>query len=95
MTATVRPVAVKLDRDTRERIKRLADARSRSMHWMMCEAIRQYIDREEKREAFRQSAIWAWNDYRDTGLHATEEEANAWLADLEAGEDAEPPECHA
>ena len=28
------------------------------------------------------------------GLHATAEEADVWLSRLEAGEDAEAPECH-
>ncbi len=31
----------------------------------------QYVDREEKREAFRQDTLKAWEDYRTTGLHAT------------------------
>lgn len=95
MTATaVRPVAVKLDQDTRERMKRLAEARHRTTHWMMREAIQQYIEREEKRETFRQDGIRAWNDFQATGLHVTREEADTWLAKLEAGEDMEPPECH-
>jgi len=60
----------------------------------MREAIGQYIEREEKREQFRQSAFAAWNDYQTTGLHVTAEEADAWLAKLEDGEDVETPECH-
>jgi predicted transcriptional regulator len=96
MTPTAaRPIAVKLDLDTRERIKRLAEARHRSTHWMMREAIQQYIEREEKREAFRQDGIRAWNEYQTTGLHVTHKEADAWLAKLEADQDVEPPECHA
>lgn len=93
-TSTVRPIAVKLDPDSRSRIKRLAEARNRSTHWMMREAIAQYIEREEKREAFRQDGIRAWQEYQATGLHATQQEANAWLAKLEAGEDTAPPKCH-
>jgi len=95
MTAATQALAVKLDGDTRERIKRLADARSRSMHWIMREAIKQYVEREEKREAFRQDAILAWDEYQLTGIHVTQEEADSWLADLEAGRDVEPPKCHA
>ena len=95
MVAATQPIAVKLDGNTRERIKHLADARSRSMHWIMREAIRQYVDREEKREAFRQEAICSWNEYDLTGIHVTQEEADAWLGDLEAGRDVEPPKCHA
>jgi predicted transcriptional regulator len=88
-------VAIKIDAETRERVKRLADARHRSPHWLMREAIREYIEREEKREALRQSALQAWNEYRADGRHATQREADAWLAKLETGKDAEPPECHA
>ena len=92
--AATRPVAVKLAPEIRERIKRLADARQRSPHWLMREAIEQYIDREEKRETFRQDGIRAWNDYQATGLYVPHEKADAWLAKLEAGQDVEPPECH-
>ncbi len=49
----------------------------------------------QKREAFQQDTINAWNEYQATGLHITMEEADAWLAKLEAGQDVEPPECHA
>lgn len=95
MNATsIRPVAIKIDDDTRERVKRLAEARHRSSHWMMLEAIRQYVEREEKREAFRQDGMRAWNEYQATGLHVSLEEADAWLAQLEEGKDVEPPECH-
>ena len=92
--AVVRPVAIKIDEDTKARIKRLADARHRSSHWVMREAITQYVNREEQREAFRQDTIKAWEDFRLTGLHVTAEEADAWLAELEQGKDLEPPECH-
>ena len=95
MNATsIRPVAIKIDDDTRERVKRLAEARHRSSHWMMLEAIRQYVEREEKREAFRQDGMRAWNEYQATGLYVSLEEADAWLAQLEEGKDVEPPECH-
>ena len=87
----VRPIAVKLDQDTRDRLKRLADAKDRSTHWMLREAVAQFVEREEKREAFRQDTPEAWEAYRTSGLHATAEEADAWLARLEQGEDVEPP----
>lgn len=94
MSAVTTPLAVKVDQDLKERMKVLAKIQHRSTHWIMREAIRQYVDREEKREQFRQDAILAWNEYRTTGAHVTLEEADAWLARLEAGEDPEPPECH-
>ena len=88
------PVAVKLDEDVHSRMKVLAEARGRSPHWMMREAIAQYVEREEKREAFRQDVIRAWNAYQETGLHVTHAEVDAWLAQLAAGDDQEPPTCH-
>ena len=95
MTAAgTRPVAIKIDQDTRDRVKRLAEARHRTSHWLMREAISQYVEREEKREIFRQDGIKAWDEYQANGLHVTSEEADAWLGQLEAGHDVEPPECH-
>ena len=88
------PTTLKIEPVAKERVQRLADARQRSSHWLMLEAIRQYLDREEIQEAFRQDAIKACNDFQATGLHVTMEEADAWLSSLESGTDAEPPECH-
>ena len=53
------------------------------------------MDREEKREAFRQDALKACGASRANGLHVTADEADAWMAQLEQGNDIEPPECHA
>ena len=89
-----RPTTIKIDQDIKERVRRLAESRQRSPHWLILEAIRQYVDREEKRESLRQDGIAAWQEYQSTGLHLTMDEADAWLANLEAGEDVEPPPCH-
>ena len=86
--------SLKLDVELKERVQRLAAARRRSAHWIMREAVEQYVGREEKREQYRQDALAAWSEYQATGLHATAEEADAWLSKLEAGEDAEAPSCH-
>ena len=88
-----RPVAIKIDEETKARMKRLAEARQRSPHWLMREAITQYIDREEKREAFRRDTLLAWEAFRTTGSHASADEADAWLAQLEQGNDIDPPAC--
>jgi len=42
----------------------------------------------------RQDTLTAWDEYQATGLHVTEEEADAWLERLEAGDDAPPPAAH-
>lgn len=91
---TQQATTIKLPSRTKERIQALAGVRKRSAHSLMLEALESYIDREEKREAWRQEGLRAYNEYLATGLHVTGEEADAWLARLEAGEDAGTPECH-
>jgi predicted transcriptional regulator len=85
--------SLKLDSEIKDRVRRLASARRRSPHWLMREAIAEYVEREEKREQFRQDALAAWKHYQTTGLHVSAEEADAWLAKLETGKDARPPKC--
>ena len=92
--ATLSATSLKLDSAMKERVHRLASARRRSPHWVMREAVEQYVEREEKREQLRQDALAAWADYQTTGLHVTAGEADAWLAKLEAGKHAVIPKCH-
>ncbi|MDR0577784.1 MAG: CopG family ribbon-helix-helix protein [Candidatus Accumulibacter sp.] len=87
-------MTVRLDGELRERLRNLAESRKRTPHWILKEAIQQYVEREEERNALRQAAVESWEEYRATGLHLTHEEADAWLAKLEAGKDAEIPACH-
>lgn len=88
------PTSIKLDDELKGRVQQLAQARRRTAHWIMREAIAEYVAREEKRESFKQDALHAWEEYQRTGLHLTQEDADAWLARLEAGEDVEIPACH-
>ena len=60
------PMAVKMDLEMQERIKRPGDARHRSVHWMMKEAIRQFVEREEQRAAFRQDGFGRGKPIRPT-----------------------------
>ena len=91
---TLSTTTLKLDSAMKERVHQLASARRRSPHWVMREAVEQYVEREEKREQLRQDALAAWADYQTTGLHLTAEEADVWLAKLEAGKRAAIPKCH-
>ncbi|MDP2829422.1 MAG: hypothetical protein Q8O37_12550 [Sulfuricellaceae bacterium] len=47
-----------------------------------------------KLEAFRQDAIKAWEEYQETGLHATAGEVDAWLASWGADNELPAPVCH-
>lgn len=92
MTSTA--IAVKIDTKTKERLKTLSKIKQRSAHWMMCEAINQYVDREEKRESFRQDAVNAWEEYQKTDLHVTGAEVVDWLNTWGTDTEKDAPECH-
>jgi predicted transcriptional regulator len=86
--------SIKLDDELKSRVQHLAGLRRRSAHWIMREAIQQYVEREEKREAFRRETIEAWEDFQATGLHATAEEVEKWLASWGTDDELPPPACH-
>jgi predicted transcriptional regulator len=72
-------MGIKLDDETRDRLKALAEARRRSAHWLMKEAIGQYLQREEEIERRNREADAAWDEYRVTGKSVSHEDMSAWL----------------
>ncbi|TVR97822.1 MAG: ribbon-helix-helix protein, CopG family [Rhodospirillales bacterium] len=85
--------SVKPDAELTRRLDRLAETRQRSAHWMMREAIRQDVEREEARESFRQEALKSWREYRETGLHLPLEQTAAWLNTWGTEDETEVPGC--
>lgn len=94
MTASTSPISIKLDKDMRERIENLAISQKRTTHWMMREAIRQYVEREERHEALKKDVLASWKHFQDTGLHATAEEVEEWIASWGAEDELPMPTCH-
>jgi len=86
--------SVKLDDGLKDRLKHIATTKRRSQHWLMKEAIAEYVEREEKREAFYDDARKAWENYQATGLHVTGEEVTAWLETWGTDDEKAAPECH-
>jgi predicted transcriptional regulator len=72
-------MGVKLDDETRDRLKALAEARRRSAHWLIKEAIDQYLKREEQIEQRNREADEAWAEYQRTGQFVSHEAMGAWL----------------
>lgn len=85
---------VEVDARMHARIARLAEFKSQTADRVVGEAIARYVECEEKRQAFKRDALQAWQEYQETGLHLTGAEMDAWLARLEAGENAPMPVCH-
>lgn len=67
----------------------MAESRRRSAHWILREAIAQYVERE----ALRQDALRVWESYQQTGLHLTHEEADAWLDEFGSSGDVALYHC--
>ncbi len=87
-------ISIKLDESMRERIKRLAETKHRTAHWILREAVSQFVEQEEKREQLRQDALASWTECRDTGLHLTGEEVTGWLDTWGTENEQEAPQCH-
>ena len=86
--------SIKLDDELKSRIQQLADKRHRSAHWIMREAIRDYVVREEAQESFKREALSSWTAYQESGKHLTGEEVAKWLGTWGTGKETELPQCH-
>ena len=86
-------ISLKIDDELKGRVQQLATLRDRSPHWIMREAIKQYVEHEEARESFRQEAMASWTAYRETGRHLSGDEIAAWLGGWGTDAEAELPEC--
>ena len=86
--------SLKIDDALKSRVHRLADQRRCSPHWIMLEAIQQYVAREEAQESFRQEALTAWAAYQETGRHLSGKEVRDWLNTWGSDDEKAAPECH-
>jgi predicted transcriptional regulator len=86
--------SIKLDEDLKDRVQHLADVHRRSSHWIMREAIAQYVEREERYEALRQDTLKAWQEFQAPGLHAPTEEVEKWLSSWGSENELPAPVCH-
>ena len=70
--------SVKLSDDVKARLDSVAKQTKRSAHYLMREAVAEYVERQEKRLAFIAEAETALNDYHETGLHVSREAMEKW-----------------
>jgi predicted transcriptional regulator len=86
--------SLKLNNDLKDRIQHLADLHNRSAHWLMIEAIRDYVEREEARQSFKQEALDSWQAFQETGRHLTGAEVRTWLNTWGSQDEKGIPPCH-
>lgn len=87
-------VTVKLDSSDRDRIASLAAMKKRTAHYLMKEAILEYVQREEARQNFIKAADTSFEHYKETGLHITLDEFSAWVDEVQKDPDAPVTACH-
>ena len=72
-------IGVKLDDTIRERLKAVGTAKRRSTHWLMREAINQFLAREEEALRRERETMESWEHYQMTGEHVGNDAMTAWL----------------
>ena len=86
--------SVKVKSGLKERLEQLAKEDDRSPHWLMNRAIEEYLDRREWQRQLDKDSGEAWEDYKRTGLHLTNEEVIEWMDKVIAGENPPMPKPH-
>ncbi|WP_245810791.1 CopG family ribbon-helix-helix protein [Loktanella atrilutea] len=89
------PTSFVLDDDMEERVQHLADSRKQTSQAIICEAVAQYVAREERRAALCRDVLQAWETFQRTGVHATAEDVDRWLVNWGTEDEAPAPACHA
>lgn len=87
-------VTIKLDAADRDRIASLATTKKRTPHYLMKEAILDYVQKEETRQKFIAAAQSSFEHYKETGLHISLDDFSAWVDRAQQDPATPIPECH-
>jgi len=82
---------IKLDEETRERLKALGEIKGRTPHWLMKTAIQRFLEQEEAAEKEKLEDMARWEEYQLTGKAVAHEDAAKWLKSLAQGKAAKCP----
>ena len=88
------PVTIMLDDADQDRIASLASAKKRTPHYLMKEAILEYLQKEEVRQNFVAAAESSFVHYMETGLHITLDEFDSWVDQVQLDPNTPIPACH-
>lgn len=87
-------LSVKLNLAEKLDLELIARNRSRSVHYVMCESVRDYIQKEKERIAFYDRGLEAIQHFDQTGLHTTMDEMKAWAKARKTNKSLAMPKCH-
>lgn len=77
--SSVTTMGVKLDIDTRTRLKELSTLKERTPHWMMKKAVLEYLEREEAKEREKIEDQKRWARYEARGRAIPQKQVDKWL----------------
>jgi len=93
MHAQVKPMAIKLPQQERDRLQQLGAVKKRSAHWLAKEAITQFLDREEAVEHFKVESVARWEEHCRTGKSVPHDTVMSWLESWGTENEQETPKC--
>ena len=79
---------VRLDDETKTRLKTLAEARERSAHWLIKKAVAEFLDREEALDREQAEDAARWQQFQETGDSIPHQDVAAWLDTWGSDQDA-------
>ncbi len=84
-----------IDPDLQRRVVALAHVQQREASWLILDALREYVEREERTKVHWDEAMQSWEEYQQNGLHITHEEMESWFDQIDNGQtEALPCACH-
>ncbi len=86
------PKVVKLDPEIRDRLERLGEAKHRSTHWLMKEAINRYLEQEEYNEQLNRETLARWQE-AEQGKVVSHQAVGKWLDTWGTDEESDRPPC--
>jgi len=86
------PTGVKLDLKTKKRLQKLGKMKRRTPHWLMKEAISQYIEREEQAEQLKQETLAHWEEVAQ-GKTVKHADVLNWLKTWGNADEIGRPKC--
>ena len=84
--------SIEFDSETWDRLTALGKLRQRSPHWLMRQAIEDYLGREEQVEREKFEDLERWQSYQLTGEVVGHEALLTWLQDLADGKATPQPD---
>ena len=87
-------LAISLDTALQEKVQQMVALKHATLDSIVHQALCEYVEREEKKIAFQQEAMTAWQNFQQNGLHLTGDEVMNWLDLWGTDKEMEIPQCH-